>query len=402
MGLSIFNLGCSKPPGYPVGSFGYDKQILEDRFDDIVILSSPDSMKQIIVSGESQARVLTSTSGGLYSSSYGWLNHEYIIEGTTSDIFNAIGGEDRIWLGPEGSKFSLYFDQGVSQEMENWRVPNEFDSESFDLTLKDNFSAFYEKEFILKNYSGFEYEVRIERILSLLSEEEAERELGFLIDDDIAWVGFESENHIKNIGSEEWNEESGMPSLWLLGMFKVSEDNFVVIPYKEGTVKELGKVVNSDYFGTLDESRLQYSEESIFFKSDGNYRSKIGVSAKRSLPILASINRSDEVLTICQFSLDTMAENYVNSLWSDEIDPFDGDVINAYNDGPNTSGGQLGKFFELESSSPAANLKPGESMVHIHRTFHFYAPPGRLNSIMRSAIGTRILDIFDRFEKDDR
>jgi hypothetical protein len=41
-----------------------------------------------------------------------------------------------------------------------------------------------------------------------------------------------------------------------------------------------------------------------------------------------------------------------------------GDVINAYNDGPNDDGTQLGRFLELETSSPAAALKSGNSITH--------------------------------------
>jgi len=31
----------------------------------------------------------------------------------------------------------------------------------------------------------------------------------------------------------------------------------------------------------------------------------------------------------------------------------------------------MGPFYELESSSPAANLKPGEKLVHRQRIMHF-------------------------------
>jgi len=46
-------------------------------------------------------------------------------------------------------------------------------------------------------------------------------------------------------------------------------------------------------------------------------------------------------------------------------------VVNSYNDGPPSPGAKpLGPFYELESSSPALALKPGESATHIHRTIH--------------------------------
>ena len=50
---------------------------------------------------------------------------------------------------------------------------------------------------------------------------------------------------------------------------------------------------------------------------------------------------------------------YVNSSWKMLAELFKGDVINSYNDGP-VGGGILGSFYEIETSSPALALAPGE------------------------------------------
>jgi len=47
-----------------------------------------------------------------------------------------------------------------------------------------------------------------------------------------------------------------------------------------------------------------------------------------------------------------------------------GDAVNSYNDGPVTDGSIMGPFYEIESSSPAANLSPGEKITHTQRIFH--------------------------------
>ena len=72
-----------------------------------------------------------------------------------------------------------------------------------------------------------------------------------------------------------------------------------------------------------------------------------------------------------QYTKPEGATDYVNSMWELQDEPFKGDVVNSYNDGPPSSGAKpLGPFYELESSSPALALKPGESATHIHRTIH--------------------------------
>ncbi|MFM7739257.1 MAG: DUF6786 family protein, partial [Planctomycetota bacterium] len=61
---------------------------------------------------------------------------------------------------------------------------------------------------------------------------------------------------------------------------------------------------------------------------------------------------------------------YCNNLWQIQAEPFRGDVVNVYNDGPNETGGCLGPFYELETLSPALCLLGGESYNHMHRTLH--------------------------------
>ena len=78
---------------------------------------------------------------------------------------------------------------------------------------------------------------------------------------------------------------------------------------------------------------------------------------------------------------------YVNSLWETQKEPYKGDVINSYNDGPMGDGSQLGPFYELETSSAAKELAPGEIMTHSHRTYHFEGDKSLLNALAKSCLG---------------
>ena len=60
--------------------------------------------------------------------------------------------------------------------------------------------------------------------------------------------------------------------------------------------------------------------------------------------------------------------------------------MNAYNDVPLADGTQMGPFYEIESVSPAAMLKPGESLEHQHSVFHFTGPEAALNKITESGV----------------
>ena len=86
--------------------------------------------------------------------------------------------------------------------------------------------------------------------------------------------------------------------------------------------------------------------------------------------------------------------DYVNSMWELQNEPFRGDTINSYNDGPATPGAKpMGPFYELETSSPAAALAPGQSIVHTHRTFHLVGGKAELDPIAKALLGVTIAEI---------
>jgi hypothetical protein len=150
------------------------------------------------------------------------------------------------------------------------------------------------------------------------------------------------------------------------------------------------------YFGKISEDRLLIKDGNIYFKGDGMQRSKIGISPKRCLYIAGSYNARDKVLTIVTMTPPEKPEHksYVNSLWEIQKDPYGGDVINSYNDGPPEPGKEpMGPFYELESSSPGAPLKPGESITHSHTTVHFRGEETDLDKIARKLLNVSLKEI---------
>jgi len=100
-----------------------------------------------------------------------------------------------------------------------------------------------------------------------------------------------------------------------------------------------------------------------------------------------------------RFSFDRKAKAYVNSLWKLQDDPYRGDVVNSYNDGPPQPGAQqLGQFFELESSSPALALAPGQSFTHTHSTVHLVGEHKALDMFARNVLGASLSEIERAFD----
>jgi hypothetical protein len=244
---------------------------------------------------------------------------------------------------------------------------------------------------MLGNYTGTCFDFRVDRRVVLLDADDVEDILGTVGSPEVQMVAFASENRITNLGEQEWTEETGLLSIWILGMYPTSPTATVIIPFESGSEEELGSVVNDRYFGKVPDDRLNIRQGTIFFKADGNYRSKIGVGPLRAKSVAGSYESSQDLLTIVQYNQPESAADYVNSMWEIQEEPYEGDVINSYNDGaPEPGAESMGTFYELETSSPAAALKPGETILHVHRTFHFSGPADQLEGIAHKVLGVSL------------
>jgi hypothetical protein len=386
---------------YQQGTYGYDVAFLVRHNIDFTELKEPGSEATVMVVPGFQGRVMTSSVSGNEGKSYGWINYSFIESGETNDQFNPFGGEERLWLGPEGGPFSVYFEKGEKQEFSNWNVPGEIDTDTYDIISRTPGSVWFRKHFSLTNASGTTFQIGIERRVRILSGEDAESAFSVRLDSALSFVGYESVNILENRGDFDWDTSTGTLSIWMLSMFNPSEKGVVLMPYKTGEESALGQIVTDDYFGKVPSDRLIIRNGILLFRTDGKYRSKIGLSPLRALPYCGSYDPESNVLTLLQYSMPETASLYVNSKWGDQKDPFRGDVLNAYNDGPVEDGSIMGPFYEIESSSPAALIPPGGQISHVQRIFHITGEENRLSFIMEQLFGVSPAEIIDAFSDQE-
>jgi len=339
---------------------------------------------RIAVAPELQARVMTASFDGS-GPSLGWVNRAAIDAGERDVPFNMYGGSDRFWLTPEGGPFSVFFEKGEPQEVEHWQTPAGLNKGAFEVDHADGQSVRMHKSLDVVNASGTKITLDVQRTIRMLSRFDASQTLGADIPDDLKYVGYVSENRITNRG-EPLAKKTGTVGVWTVGMFPARASTVVIIPFdKQGK----GIIVESSYFGRVPVRRLLIDDEHgvVLFKADARYRSKIGLSVSRAKDRLAGIDFTNNVLTIVHFDRLAGRDKYLCNLWKNPNGkPYVGDVLNAYNHhGENNEA-----FYELETTSPAAFLKPGESSAHHHRTFHFTGSAETLSQFSEKVLGVSL------------
>ncbi|MBD0776949.1 hypothetical protein HPE56_04005 [Maribacter sp. ANRC-HE7] len=393
-------IGCSKKES----SFKEDVSFLKDHTE-IILLST--SNGSIAIAPQYQGRVMTSTTDSSEGIGFGWINKKVVEAGFLSagerkgkleDQIYIFGGEERFWLGPEGGQNALFFKPGSSFEFSEWKTPAAIDTDPFQLVKRTGNMVGFEHQCELLNYNGTIFNMKIERNIRLLDKGAIETIIGEKLSNKVDFVAYETDNRITNVGNDPWIAETGLPSIWLLGMYNPSPETTVVIPFKEGDSTTLGQKVKDDYFGKVPKEYLKVEDDVLFLKGDGTKRSKIGINPKRTKGVAGSYDANQQVITLVTYNIQDAPNGFVNSSWEYQEEPYSGDVINAYNDGSSEPGAPpLGPFYELETSSPAAALIPGETMIHRQTTIHLQGEVAALDVISKKMFGVSLEDINTSF-----
>lgn len=380
-------VATDRTPAITKECYAYDVEFLKKNTSNIIELSNDDGKGKVLLSADYQGRVMTSTATGDSGASFGWLNYDLISAAEKKKQFNPVGGEERFWMGPEGGQYSIYFKPGDAFDILHWQVPSFIDTEIYDVAYSNKSSATFTKKTSITNFNRTIFEIAIERKVSLLSKNALAAKLQISIPADINFVGFETENKVTNAGGNDWTKDKGLLSIWLLGMFTPSPETTVIIPFHP--IPNARSYITDNYFGDIPNERLKVTDSVLYFTCDGKFRSKIGLSPLIAKPIAASYDFKKNVLTVIIPQVDKNAA-YVNSKWEMQKEPYKGDVINSYNDGPLADGSQMGPFYEVESSSPALALKKGETAIHIQTTCHFQGNYNELKQLAKQLLGVNL------------
>jgi hypothetical protein len=373
-------------------TYAYDRDFLK-KYTSLIELQKGSS--KLLIVPQYQGRVMTSSCYGDSGYSFGWINYELIASKKVKEHINPYGGEERLWLAPEGGQFAFFFKKSTPYDFEHWFTPKEFDTEPFEIGNQTDSSVLFKKDMVLTNRSTSVFKIHIDRKISLLGRESIEQNLQARMGSNIQVVAYKTENTLVNTGESSWTRRTGAPAVWLLGMLKPTPQTVIVLPIRGDSSSAR---LHDNYFGKIPGNRLKLIGDHAFLKADGKFRGKVGIPRQNATKFIGSYDAGNKVLTLLECEWPANQKDFVNSVWEDQKDPFSGDVFNAYNDGPLQDGTQLGPFYELESLSPAALLAPGKALTHLQITYHLQGDENALSKISKQILGVDLREIENVFK----
>lgn len=354
-------------------TFEETKRLLESEGIDTIVLKSSGGRGRALIAPGLSARIMAVSMDGPKGRNFGFVKPEALLSRGKDPQFNAYGGALRWWAGPEGGQYGVAFPPGTeSFDLNSWHISEEYNGKPFTTAYPQDgvgASALMGSEFRIENVSGAKFHVGVTSRVTLLDDPLGASSARKKGRDNIKHLGYLSEITFENLSSEPMRKETGLLSIWMLGMYVSGPGTWVVAPFERAGA---GKIVTDTYFSEdgIGPDRLIVNERAgyLLFRGDARERSKIGLARARASSVIGAMDFSHNLFTLWSFPI-RRRKPYVNSLWERQRHPYAGDVTNSYNDD-----GGFGKFFELECSSHALALAPRERFCFPLEIHHYSGP----------------------------
>jgi len=351
-------------------TFEQTKRLLESAGLRTIVLQGGGGEGRLLVAPDLSARIMAVSMGGPKDYNFGFVKPEAVKNRGKDPQFNAYGGALRWWAGPEGGQYGVAFPPGTKEfDLGSWHISEQYNGKPFEVAYPrqgTGASALMGAEFRIANASGARFHIGVTCRISLIAnplEKTRARKGG---SSGLGHFGYFSETTFENLSDEPLRKETGLLSIWMLGMYVAGPRTWVVAPFERSGA---GKVVTDTYFSEagIGGDRLIVNEKAgyLMFRADARERSKIGLSRSRASSVIGSVDLSRNLFTLWRFPVRRRMP-YVNSLWERQRWPYAGDVTNAYNDD-----GAFGDFYELECSSHALSLAPSERFCFPLEIHHY-------------------------------
>ncbi|NME69114.1 DUF6786 family protein [Flammeovirga aprica] len=377
--LFLFS-NCQLEKNYTKGSFGADIQFLEKYIDDLTILGEGNHL--VAVSPKFQGRVFTTTTKGYEGRSIGFFNKELMASEGGLRKMSKLGGESRMWFGPEVNEFSVFFPPYVERSGENMQVSEALDTLFFQTAKINSMMSSSSNQMKIENNYGTVFNLMAERNISYNQKDQIEDKLKIQIPQSVDYVSFSTVTTIKSLDERKWEKGTGLLPIWEIGCMLPSDNQWAIVP--TNTAK-LDTVTN--YF-TEQKGRVTIKDGIVFYKVDAKYLNKMGLPRENIKPIMGSYSPEYNLLNIVTYSFENDSL-YVSSDWESSKN-YEGDVMNIFNGEVTPSLDRNWPFFEFESFSAAKELQKSEELKHRQTVYHFEGSKDDLSLISEKVLGVHL------------
>jgi len=362
---------------------------LLENYTNAVLLTTSSGEGRLVVAPDYAGRVMMAGWTGEEAPRLGWVNAPVVTGREINPAFINYGGAERLWLSPEAGQFGLFFKPGDPFDLDHWMTPTTFNSEPFEVLFKNSHLISLGRDMRLNNYQGTPFRFRVLRSIRLINRVDLLNTHAIALSHRSRFVGYETTNELINRGFSKMTMQDGLVSLWILSQFDANPDTWVLFPFKSAAEGGQEPYVKADYFGAVPPERLMVEPNlgCALFHCDGRRRTKIGLSQSNTRNAIGSMDFRRNILTVMLFNLPERATFYANNSWEIQKEPYKGDVVNSYNNGPEGVDADVPEcFYELETLSTVKELAPGHRLEHVSTVLHFTAPFDELNEISKSLL----------------
>lgn len=383
--ISLPFLSCNQDNSTP--SFNKDLELLQ-RFEDLCVLQQGQSYLAAVPSAHGQ--IFAISTNGREDINRCYFNRKSIMNGSAPLNIISLGGASRLMFGPQFGPYNVFFKPGLEQSDDNVRTHTEMNKGKFKLTAQSDSSLHCSGDLNIENAQSYTFNIHVERDIILHTASAIQNHLNIDNIKHTKFIGYTVNSRMCNIGTEQWTREKGLLALWDLSCMLPAHDNIAIIPM------ESEEQHYTNYFTTLDSSRIKLKDNTLFYKADAQYMNKIGLFPEYCKGIYGAYSPSLKQLVLNTYSFDKDGI-YINSE-NPVPNPYRGDVINIFNGEVNPAEDRDWPFYEFESTSASYELRPGEEIAHRHSIFIFVGEPEELNTIARKTLEIDLKETTRMFE----
>ncbi len=173
----------------------------QQHLQNVVVLQSSQDSSRVVVTGDYQARVMTSTAGGNAGKSFGWRSTTTSSHRASSALISMhSAAKNGSGWARKADNILFFFPPGKPFDFDNWQTPGLIDTAHYAVNTQSAGEVTYHYAGTVQNYSGTTFKLGITSTIRLLNNAAVASRINNTLPEGIKSVAYETENVLTNTG----------------------------------------------------------------------------------------------------------------------------------------------------------------------------------------------------------